>query len=190
MICRDLVKMITGSKSPITVSLMLIIVGAFDVPGIDVRYKAKGCHDCTTLHEDIKALTIESIKEQILNKLGFDEPPNVTAQALPKIPQFNKIWEKYGDMQGDQPLESGISHYEEIDEHTAKTETVFVFMHRRKLVHVLPIRATIPPYPTSLTLRNDRGSIERPHRRIFHLLFSHSVGCRTRKRKFVSGVVC
>ncbi|KOX79213.1 Inhibin beta chain [Melipona quadrifasciata] len=83
------------------------------------------CNACR-MHEEIRALSLEAIKEQILNKLGLKQAPNMTGRALPRIPPISKLMDMYG-MQADQPqpLEPGISHHEEIDEYAAKTESVF-----------------------------------------------------------------
>lgn len=84
------------------------------------------------MHEEIRALSLEAIKEQILNKLGLKQAPNMTGRALPRIPPISKLMDMYG-MQADQPQpESGITHHEEVDEYTAKTESVFALAQPRK----------------------------------------------------------
>ncbi|XP_029173049.1 growth/differentiation factor 8 [Nylanderia fulva] len=109
--------------------LSLVLLGAFDVPGVErthVRHLAMAGNACNAcrIHEEIRALSLEAIKEQILNKLGLKQAPNMTGRVLPKIPPVSKLLDRF-EMQADQPLESGITHYEEVDEYTAKTETVF-----------------------------------------------------------------
>ncbi|KAG6794344.1 growth/differentiation factor 8 [Apis mellifera caucasica] len=111
--------------------VLLVLFGAFDVPGIErvrVRYLANAGNTCNAcrMHEEIRALSLKAIKEQILNKLGLKQAPNMTGRALPRIPPISKLMDMYG-MQADQPqpLEPGISHHEEIDEYAAKTESVF-----------------------------------------------------------------
>lgn len=118
--------------------LFLVLFGAFDVPGIDrvrIKYLAKAGNTCNAcrMHEEIRALSLEAIKEQILNKLGLKQAPNMTGRALPRIPPISKLMDMYG-MQADQPqpLEPGTSHYEEIDEYAAKTESVFALAQPRK----------------------------------------------------------
>lgn len=118
--------------------LLLVLFGAFDVPGIDrvrIKYLAKAGNTCNAcrMHEEIRALSLEAIKEQILNKLGLKQAPNMTGRALPRIPPISKLMDMYG-MQADQPqpLEPGTSHYEEIDEYAAKTESVFALAQPRK----------------------------------------------------------
>ncbi|XP_046826886.1 growth/differentiation factor 8 [Vespa crabro] len=111
--------------------LSLLLLGAFDAPGIErarVGYfvmAGNACNACK-MHEKIRALSLEAIKEQILNKLGLKQAPNMTGRALPRIPPISKLMDMYG-MQADQPqpVEPGITHHEEVDEYTAKTESVF-----------------------------------------------------------------
>lgn len=115
--------------------LSLVFLGAFDAPGIErthVRHLAMAACNACRMHEEIRALSLEAIKEQILNKLGLKQAPNMTGRALPRIPPISKLMDIYG-MQGDQPqLEPGITHHEEIDEYTAKTESVFALAQPRK----------------------------------------------------------
>ncbi|KAG8035702.1 hypothetical protein G9C98_001130 [Cotesia typhae] len=89
------------------------------------------------MHEEIRALNLEAIKEQILNKLGLKQAPNMTGRALPKIPPISKLMDLYG-MQADEPVIlreqslPGTKHYyDEVDEFTAKTESVFALAHPR-----------------------------------------------------------
>lgn len=125
------------------VCLSLVLVGAFDAPyGTDgksstskSRMLALGSHGCNAcrMHEEIRAMSLEAIKEQILNKLGLKQAPNITGRALPRIPPISKLMDMYG-MQADQPqpVEPGITHHEEIDEFSAKTESVFALAQPRE----------------------------------------------------------
>ena len=116
--------------------LSLVLLGAFDAPNIEGKMSKKmvqastGCNACR-MHEEIRALSLEAIKEQILNKLGLKQAPNMTGRALPRIPPISKLMDMYG-VQADQPLEPGITHHEEIDEYAAKTESVFALAQPRK----------------------------------------------------------
>ncbi|XP_026671545.1 growth/differentiation factor 8 [Ceratina calcarata] len=110
---------------------LLVLFGAFDAPGIErtrVKHLAEAGNTCNAcrMHEEIRALSLEAIKEQILNKLGLKQAPNMTGRARPRIPPLSKLMDMYG-MQADQPqpVEPGITHHEEIDEYAAKTESVF-----------------------------------------------------------------
>jgi len=87
------------------------------------------------MHEEIRAISLEAIKEQILNKLGLKQAPNMTGRAMPRIPPVSKLLDMYG-MQADQPqpLEPGITHHEEVDEYAAKTESVFALAQPRKFL--------------------------------------------------------
>ncbi|XP_032662839.1 growth/differentiation factor 8 [Odontomachus brunneus] len=109
--------------------LSLVLLGAFDAPGIErphVRHLAMAGNACSACrkHEEYRILSLEVIKEQILNKLGLKQAPNITGRALPRIPPISKLMDMYG-MQADQPPEPGIAHHEEFDEYAAKTESVF-----------------------------------------------------------------
>lgn len=122
--------------------LSLVLLGAFDAPGIErahVRHLAMAGNACNAcrMHEEIRALSLEAIKEQILNKLGLKQAPNMTGRALPRIPPISKLMDMYG-MQADQPLEPGITHHEEIDEYAAKTESVFALAQPRKFLLPFP----------------------------------------------------
>ncbi|XP_058804008.1 growth/differentiation factor 8 [Phymastichus coffea] len=98
------------------------------------------CNACR-MHEEIRAMSLEAIKEQILNKLGLKQAPNMTGRALPRIPPISKLMDMYG-MQADQPMEPGITHHDEPDEFAAKTESVFAFAQ---------------PHPR---LRHSKGSLD------------------------------
>lgn len=118
--------------------LSLLVLGAFDQPPLSTwaslamaSNQNGGCNACR-MHEEIRALSLEAIKEQILNKLGLKQAPNMTGRALPRIPPISKLMDMYG-MQADQPssVEPGITHHEEIDEFSAKTESVFALAQPR-----------------------------------------------------------
>ncbi|CAB0034663.1 unnamed protein product [Trichogramma brassicae] len=89
------------------------------------RVVALGMCNACRMHEEIRALSLEAIKEQILNKLGMKQAPNMTGRALPRIPPISKLMDMYG-MQADQPLghEPKITHHEEVDESVARTDVV------------------------------------------------------------------
>ena len=114
----------------------LLMVGATEQHSRRLAAQAlqQGTCNACRLHEEIRALSLEAIKEQILNKLGLKQAPNMTGRALPRIPPISKLMDMYG-MQADQPiLEPGsVTHHEEIDEFAAKTESVFAFAQPREL---------------------------------------------------------
>lgn len=133
--------------------LSLALLGAFDAPGVErarhVRHLAMAGNACNACrkHEEIRALSLEAIKEQILNKLGLKQAPNMTGRALPRIPPISKLMDMYG-MQADQPqpLEPGITHHEEVDEYAAKTESVFALAQPRKFARLPPSSFVIYTY--------------------------------------------
>ncbi|KAJ8680282.1 hypothetical protein QAD02_016069 [Eretmocerus hayati] len=88
----------------VLVSLVLIFYfcgSCWAQRGSAAQMGASSCHACR-MHEEIRALSLEAIKEQILNKLGLKQAPNMTGRALPRIPPINKLMDMYG-MQADQP---------------------------------------------------------------------------------------
>ncbi|XP_054268972.1 growth/differentiation factor 8-like [Macrosteles quadrilineatus] len=95
---------------------------------------AVGCSACR-LREEMKNFSLEAIKEQILSKLGIDQPPNTTGVALPQVPSV--LLEKYhkgglpvpGMMGDEPPLE------DEEDDYHARTEKVIAFAQRSNVSH-------------------------------------------------------
>uniref|UniRef100_A0ABD2WMH1 TGF-beta propeptide domain-containing protein n=1 Tax=Trichogramma kaykai TaxID=54128 RepID=A0ABD2WMH1_9HYME len=129
-----------------TVLVTMVLLGALEFPGesrasgqnpgatprwlerslaTTRRVVALGMCNACRMHEEIRALSLEAIKEQILNKLGMKQAPNMTGRALPRIPPISKLMDMYG-MQADQPLghEPKITHHEEVDDSVAKTDVV------------------------------------------------------------------
>lgn len=115
--------------------LGLVLLGALDGISLTrntprkttlVAHAAGSCNACR-MHEDIRALSLQAIKEQILSKLGLKQAPNMTGRPLPKIPPISRLLDLYG-IQSDQPvdqIEPGVStKHEEIDEYAARTENV------------------------------------------------------------------
>lgn len=92
-----------------------------------------GCPACR-LREEMKLYSLEQIKEQILTKLGIDQPPNTTGRALPKVPEvlldrYRKSGLAVPGMLGDQPIGRTPAEEEDDDFHV-KTEKVIAFAHR------------------------------------------------------------
>ena len=63
------------------------------------------CTRCV-LHEEAKSRRLETIKVNILNKLGLKSAPNITGKALPRIPPLHHLLDRY-NMLGDDPRVSG-----------------------------------------------------------------------------------
>ncbi|XP_020280465.1 growth/differentiation factor 11-like [Pseudomyrmex gracilis] len=103
--------------------LLLVLLGVFNTPENSQRFAMVGasCSTCR-MHEELRELSLQAIKEQILNKLGLRQAPNMTGRALPRIPALSKLMDMYG-MQSDQPQSFGPTY--EDDEYSAKTESVF-----------------------------------------------------------------
>lgn len=121
--------------------LGLVLLGAFDGISLTretprrtlVAHAAGSCNACR-MHEDIRALSLQAIKEQILSKLGLKQAPNMTGRPLPKIPPISRLLDMYG-IQSDQPvdqIEPGITRHEEIDEYAARSENVIALAQPRE----------------------------------------------------------
>ncbi|XP_054164627.1 growth/differentiation factor 8-like [Oppia nitens] len=59
------------------------------------------CTRCV-LHEEAKTRRLETIKVNILNKLGLKSAPNITGKPLPRIPPLHHLLDRY-NMLGDDP---------------------------------------------------------------------------------------
>ncbi|XP_045466195.1 growth/differentiation factor 8-like [Harmonia axyridis] len=96
------------------------------------RTSPPSCGSCKNL-EDVKARSIEMIKEQILRKIGMKKAPNITGRVLPQIPlhELAMIDQGLAEMQSDQPeFKPGISVTEEEDDDHARTEKMFIFSQK------------------------------------------------------------
>lgn len=91
------------------------------------------CISC--VREEIKYRSIQVIKSEVLKKLGFENPPNISGKVLPKVPSqvLSMVLADTGDgYQGDQPQFHG-SYADEEDDFHVKTEKVIVFAQTCKL---------------------------------------------------------
>jgi hypothetical protein len=93
------------------------------------------CSSCT-IREDQKKHRIESIKNKISHALRLDVlgMPNMTSTKLPKIPQFQKLKQRYEireelDMQNDGSVRSSREDYEE---EFGQSEKIYTFAQLRK----------------------------------------------------------
>ena len=102
------------------------------------------CASCSMIREELKNLSLLSIKDQILNKLGLKQLPNITGRAMPKVP--SQLLEKYNlgplgfgmqYMQGDQPRPGEVpqnmspNNVDDDDFH-AKTDRIITFAQPRE----------------------------------------------------------
>ncbi|KAH1000094.1 growth/differentiation factor 8 [Dendroctonus ponderosae] len=78
--------------------------------------------------EELKVRNLAIIKEEILKRMGFSQPPNITGKVLPQVPShyMAKIEEEHG-MQGDQPYKTGLTYTEEDDEYHVRTQKVLTW---------------------------------------------------------------
>lgn len=80
-------------------------------------------HNCTrcVMHEEARSRRLESIKNDILNKLGFSSAPNITGKSLPRIPPLHHLLDRYG-MMGDDPHAAGSGYLDEQEAHSSDNE--------------------------------------------------------------------
>lgn len=121
--------------------LPVVLFGTFN--GSDraqIRYlvMAGSCSACNT-HNKLRELSLEAIREEILNKLGLKQAPNMTGRAIPKIPPISKLMDMYGEIQNDGPLESLES---EDDNFSARTESLIALAAPRKFLSFYLISQT------------------------------------------------
>lgn len=65
---------------------------------------AINCTRCV-MHEEARSRRLETIKADILNKLGLKTAPNITSKTLPRIPHLQHLFPGYhAGMQSDSPL--------------------------------------------------------------------------------------
>lgn len=96
-------------------------------PAIAAAASVSKCSSC--LREDVKSRNIETIRDEVLKKLGMDKPPNMTGKVVPTVPenllQTYKTAERQYGFQSDEPeFETEI---EEDDEFHIKAEKIITF---------------------------------------------------------------
>lgn len=93
-----------------------------------------GCSLCKR-REELKVRNLAIIKEEILKRMGFSQPPNITGKVLPQVPAhyLAKIEEEHG-MQGDQPYKTGLTYTEEDDEYHLRTQKVLTWAESCKYI--------------------------------------------------------
>lgn len=106
-----------------------------------------GCQSCI-FRESLRNLSLQTIKEEILNKLGMKHAPNTTGRQLPKIPPLHHLLQIYeqhqglSGMQGDEPVRTAGSFkpgsvvQEEEDDYHARTERVIAFAQPCEYTHL------------------------------------------------------
>jgi hypothetical protein len=82
----------------------------------DELSQTENCTRCV-MHEEAKTRRLETIKVNILNKLGLKVAPNITGKSLPRIPPLHYLLDRY-NMLGDDPRVSGPQqHNSYLDDH-------------------------------------------------------------------------
>jgi hypothetical protein len=82
----------------------------------DELSQTENCTRCV-MHEEAKTRRLETIKVNILNKLGLKVAPNITGKSLPRIPPLHYLLDRY-NMLGDDPRLSGPSQQNSyLDDH-------------------------------------------------------------------------
>ncbi|KAF5303311.1 hypothetical protein FQA39_LY10050 [Lamprigera yunnana] len=89
-----------------------------------------GCSSCR-MREEIKTRSLETIKANVLKKMGFQTAPNITGRVLPKVPPHILTMVEQGypsGMQSDEPqFRTGPFITDEDDDFHVKTEKVLTF---------------------------------------------------------------
>lgn len=98
-------------------------------------YVQRNCSTCL-VREEAKWARIERIKSDLLQKLGFKNPPNATARDLPPIvPHLQGLLIKWGfqtdNVLSDAPMENNRIDLQP-EEFEAQTERVYSFATERK----------------------------------------------------------
>lgn len=90
-----------------------------------------GCSSCKD-RDEIKSKNLETIKSQVLSRMGFQKPPNMTGRAVPHVPQhFLNDFDQ--SMQSDQAVyKTGPAIIEEYDDYHVKREKVITFAQQCK----------------------------------------------------------
>ena len=90
-----------------------------------------GCSICK-LREQDKKFRLETLKNEILNKLGFSNSklPNMTGKNIPRTPSLQRLIEQY-EMQGDQPY-GGMDDYLPEDEYYGQIEKAYTISQPSK----------------------------------------------------------
>ncbi|KAK9754094.1 Transforming growth factor beta like domain [Popillia japonica] len=98
-----------------------------DSSELDVSIAAPPIRCTSCMREEIKNMNIQVIKSEVLKKMGFDNPPNMTGRIMPKVPSqiLSMVDTDMNEWQGDQPQYQIFS--EEEDDFHVKTEKIIVF---------------------------------------------------------------
>lgn len=91
---------------------------------------ASGCSSCR-MRDEVKQRNIEVLKGEILRRMGFQHPPNITGKTLPQIPaHYLAMVDPDFGMQGDQPMGASgmaINDEDDDDEYRVRTEKILTF---------------------------------------------------------------
>lgn len=122
--CAAAVALVTAWSfaSAATATSLTTPVAADDDPSSS---SSANCTRCSTQGES-RAMRLNTIKTQILNKLGMKRAPNVTRRALPEIPPLHRLLDRYdaGLMQSDAPFQPGEEYDDEDDFHVAAEKII------------------------------------------------------------------
>lgn len=108
---------------------------------------ASGCSSCR-MRDEVKQRNIEVLKGEILRRMGFDQPPNITGKVLPQIPQhyLTMVDPDYG-MQSDQPMSTpdmGINDQDDEEEFRVRTEKILTFAQPCKCFSKCTLQIILP----------------------------------------------
>lgn len=116
-----------------------------DSSELDVSIAAPPIRCTSCMREEIKNMNIQVIKSEVLKKMGFDNPPNMTGRIMPKVPSqiLSMVDTDMNEWQGDQPQYQIFS--EEEDDFHVKTEKIIVFAQTCKFFFLIQIAINYPP---------------------------------------------
>lgn len=96
------------------------------------------CPACA-LRSEIRHISLEAIKREILAKLGMERAPNMTGRQVPNIAPLTTLF----DVQTDQVFRQPVQ--DEPDESSATTERVIAFAQPRQYFYLFLILSPIAP---------------------------------------------
>lgn len=107
------------------------LYGNSSLAGFATSAPVNKCVACA-MREDDRKYRIAVIKNQILEKLHFHSPPNMTGRTLPKAPKISQLLERSG-IQGDSPDNYGYHDKYVFDDRLyGHTERIFTIAKTRK----------------------------------------------------------
>ena len=108
---------------------------------------AMNCTRCV-VHEEARSRRLETIKADILNKLGFKTAPNITSKTLPRIPHLQHLFPGYhAGMQSDYPqLLDPNDENSFIDKTNQENDFEEFYVNAQRSISFAELRKLLPYY--------------------------------------------